>query len=88
MQVPSAEPHNWSNFLATLQASQQPVVHDWAISEPADHDWAGTVYWNGVWDKALETEAKVRQEKQQAAERHEAPGPAEPAAPPATGMDA
>lgn len=88
MQVPSAEPHNWSNFLSTLQASQQPVVHDWASSEPADRDWAGTVYWNGVWDKSLATEAKVKQEKQQAAERQEASGPAEPAAAPATGMDA
>ena len=86
MQVPKAEPQNWSTFLSSLQASQQPAVHKWAADEPVDHDWAGTVYWNGVWDKALDAEAKVVQERQQAVLEDESSGPSQPAAAPITGV--
>lgn len=86
MQVPKAEPQNWSTFLSSLQASQQPAVHNWAANEPVDHDWAGTVYWNGVWDKALDAEAKVVHERQQAVLEEESSGPSQPAAAPTTGV--
>ncbi|DBA73769.1 TPA: hypothetical protein ACH3X2_009741 [Trebouxia sp. C0005] len=87
-QVPKAEPQNWSTFLSSLQASQQPAVHNWAANEPVDHDWAGTVYWNGVWDKALDAEAKVVHERQQAVLEEESSGPSQPAAAPTTVPDA
>ena len=86
MQVPKAEPQNWSTFLSSLQASQQPAVHNWAADEPVDHDWAGTVYWNGVWDKALDAEAKVVQERQQAVLEEEASALSQPAAAPTAGV--
>ena len=86
MQVPKAEPQTWSTFLSSLQASQQPAVHKWAADEPVDHDWAGTVYWNGVWDKALDAEAKVVQERQQAVLKEEASAPSQPAAAPTAGV--
>ncbi|DBA99459.1 hypothetical protein WJX82_009848 [Trebouxia sp. C0006] len=87
-QVPKAEPQTWSTFLSSLQASQQPAVHKWAADEPVDHDWAGTVYWNGVWDKALDAEAKVVQERQQAVLKEEASAPSQPAAAPTAVPDA
>jgi len=86
MQIPKAEPQNWYTFLSSLQASQQPAVHNWAANEPVNHDWAGTVYWNGVWDKALDAEAKVVQERQQAVLEEEASAPSQPAAAPTTGV--
>lgn len=68
LQVLKAEPPKWSTFLASLQAGQEPVKHTWASVQPIPaHNWAGTVYWNGVWDKALDSEAEEKRNRQQAA---------------------
>ena len=80
MQGATADLQNWSTFLSSLQASQEKVV-----SEPAASDWAGTVYWNGIWDSAMNSEAQKRQESQKGAVDHAA-ALSEAAAAPTTGI--
>ena len=61
-QGPDPHPAPWGSFLASLQAShvqQQPSAQN------VIKNWAGTVHWNNIWAKSVETEAAKEAERQQ-----------------------
>lgn len=57
-------PPPWGSFLASLQAShtqQKPSNKD------VVKNWGGTVFWNGIWEQSIISEAEEAKKEQQAA---------------------
>lgn len=54
----------WGSFLASLQASQ---TQQKPSSKDIVKNWGGTVFWNGMWEQSIISEAEEAKKEQQAA---------------------